>query len=443
MTEYKSTYDQSYALIVGINSYNDSRFRTLMNAESDAQALAELLSSSLYGFDIQMLLGSQATKLAIQRGLSRLRGTQPDDRVLVYFACHGYTIENLRKRETGYLASADTDPDEDYTGLPLADVTDLRNHALAKHILFIFDACYSGRVLGLGRASEPLAVERFRTRTAYQALAAGNKSVADYPSMTAYMLDLLRNNQAIDPHTNLCTLASMGSHLTHIIANAKGEDQVPITGHLEGSDAGQFIFYQHENASIVQQSLTQSSLPEKDILTLEKLSTLLNFTNDDLAQNRRGKLSKRQKKPLLWDVAGKSLFIWLLFLPLLILYIAIFIVWGTWTAKFIGDTAYLLGRAFCAFPLIMLVYPIGAFSRLLRPTLVNSEIVQISSKNLKSRNGRAFLKLKDGLEVCVAEDILMRIIDYNISYLLIHYESLTDLHLIIAAELLENFYYGS
>jgi hypothetical protein len=233
MTEYKPTYDRSHALIVGINSYTDSRFRTLLNAESDAQALADLLGTAPYNFDsIQTLLGEQATKRIIQQELNQLRKTKPDDRILVYFACHGYTIEDRRKRETGYLACVDTIPDEDYTALPLDEVTNLRNYAAAKHILFILDACYSGRALGLGRALATTATERFRTQTAYQALAAGNKSVADYPSMTVYLLDALQNDLAVDRETGLCTLASIGSYLTHKIGNTKGVDQVPISGPL-------------------------------------------------------------------------------------------------------------------------------------------------------------------------------------------------------------------
>jgi WD40 repeat protein len=294
MTDYKPYYENSSALIVGINSYTDPRFRTLQQAETDAEAFAKLLANEPYNFEVTTLFGIQATKRAIQQELSSLRKTLPNDRIIIYLACHGYTIEDRRKRETGYLACADTIPDEEYTALPLDDVTNLRNYAAAKHILFVFDACYSGRALGLGRSVGSIAADRFRTQTAYQALAAGNVTVADYPSMTSYMLELLSTDRAVDPNTKLCTLISLGSQLTHIIGNTKGLDQIPISGHLEGSDAGQFVFYDrggdipidieqalHSSISVIRQGgvlalanlLTDAELSQKAEDVLQRIAS--------------------------------------------------------------------------------------------------------------------------------------------------------------------------
>jgi len=50
------------------------------------------------------------------------------------------------------MAVADTLPEKDFTALALDEITELRDHAGAKHIAFIFDACFSGQALGLTRS---------------------------------------------------------------------------------------------------------------------------------------------------------------------------------------------------------------------------------------------------------------------------------------------------
>ncbi|MGF1506491.1 MAG: caspase domain-containing protein [Anaerolineae bacterium] len=141
MPDYKPTYEKSYALVIGIDSYRDPALVPLGQAEDDAAQLADLLESERYNFSVRRLLGEEATKRAIQRSLYQLRKTEPDARVLVYFSGHGYTVTD-NFGETGYLACYDTIAEEDFTALELREVTALRRRTQAKHVAFIFDACF-------------------------------------------------------------------------------------------------------------------------------------------------------------------------------------------------------------------------------------------------------------------------------------------------------------
>ena len=109
---FQTRYANSYALLIGIDSYADPRFATLGNAEADAASFAALLAESPYAFTVNRLTGSEATRHAILQALFSLRSTGPDDRVLVYFAGHGYTLVDRLRNETGYLAAFDTTPQE-------------------------------------------------------------------------------------------------------------------------------------------------------------------------------------------------------------------------------------------------------------------------------------------------------------------------------------------
>src|SRR5689334_5147065 len=104
---HQPSYTASHALVIGINSYDDPRFVPLGQAEEDAASVADLLKATPYNFNVSLILGKAATRQAILGELFRLRRTNPDDRIIVYFAGHGYTLSDLYNHETGYLAAAD------------------------------------------------------------------------------------------------------------------------------------------------------------------------------------------------------------------------------------------------------------------------------------------------------------------------------------------------
>jgi hypothetical protein len=237
MTDYKPTYETSYALVIGINSYRDPALAPLGNAEEDASQLADLLESERYKFKVKRLLGEKATKRAIQQNLFQLRQTEPDARVLVYFSGHGYTVTD-NFGETGYLACYDTVAKEDFTALELREVTTLRRRTKAKHVAFIFDACFSGHALGLTKAATVTA-EQFMLRRAFQVISAGapDQTVSDYRSMTHHLLPLLRDA------TTMLTLEQIGVALKQRMTAESEGMQIPQHGQITGSEGGDFVFY--------------------------------------------------------------------------------------------------------------------------------------------------------------------------------------------------------
>lgn len=236
---YEPHYEQSHALLIGIDTYQDPRLAPLGNAEDDAQTIAQVLVAEPYNFNVKLLLGAEATRDTILDALYELRDTDENDRILVYFAGHGYTITNRRGHETGYIACADTLYDRDYTALELDWVTGLRDHAAAKHIGFIFDACFSGAALGLTRAAS-VAAAKFLERRAYQVISAGaaDQTVSDVQSMTTYLVRELRQAAR---NGEFYTLTHLAISLRDVMSADSRHHQIPQFGHLTQSQGGDLV----------------------------------------------------------------------------------------------------------------------------------------------------------------------------------------------------------
>ncbi len=91
---------RSFALVVGISSFQDKAFEPLSYAASDAHRMAAYLADPKGGGfkpqDIIVLLNEQATRANILRQTRLIvKQSQPQDTVLLYFSSHGaYTKEH-------------------------------------------------------------------------------------------------------------------------------------------------------------------------------------------------------------------------------------------------------------------------------------------------------------------------------------------------------------
>jgi len=140
---------QGYALIIGISEYENLPGNDLKFPVSDAQAIyRSLISKEAGGFppeNVHLLLGRRATRenirLEIEEWLPAI--ARPEDRVVVYFAGHGYV-----SRGKGYLAPWDTNLELlESTGYPMQTLGSiLNNRVKAKWKALFIDACHSGKI---------------------------------------------------------------------------------------------------------------------------------------------------------------------------------------------------------------------------------------------------------------------------------------------------------
>ena len=104
---------------------------------------------NIYNFNqdnVRILLNEEATYQNIRKQFSEIsRAANENDRVLIYFAGHGETVDLPDGGEKGYLLPFEADRNDLYlTAIPMDELKQIALMSEAKHILYLIDACYGG-----------------------------------------------------------------------------------------------------------------------------------------------------------------------------------------------------------------------------------------------------------------------------------------------------------
>ncbi|HET8847015.1 MAG TPA: tetratricopeptide repeat protein, partial [Ktedonobacteraceae bacterium] len=144
-------------LIIGVNHYQDTAFRPLQFAETDARAFAQWLVHARGGkwnpADVQLLLGQEVTRELVEPLLSQLclAMASPDDLLLIYFAGHAFVDQVSGE---GFLACSNTRYQQSGSGLHLLSlVSQVFARSPAAQILCILDCFQTGSVWNMRRGS--------------------------------------------------------------------------------------------------------------------------------------------------------------------------------------------------------------------------------------------------------------------------------------------------
>ena len=181
--EHSDVYDNSWALVVGINKYEN--VRPLNNAIEDAIAVKNMLIND-FGFlrsNVNVLLNNEATQNNIKKQLDALvRSAKENDRVVFYFAGHGMTeTSGLEGIDMGFLLPVEGNKENLYlTTIPMDELKRISDRSKAKHMLFLVDACYGGlaaqNTRSLVSSDIPNYIEKISNEFSRQIITAGGKS---------------------------------------------------------------------------------------------------------------------------------------------------------------------------------------------------------------------------------------------------------------------------
>jgi uncharacterized caspase-like protein/peptidoglycan/xylan/chitin deacetylase (PgdA/CDA1 family) len=241
-------YANSWAVVIGINDY--SKWPKLQYAVSDADALRQTLVER-FGFASERIITLEdagATRSAILSAFHDKLGKnqlQKNDRVLVFFAGHGATRKLNSGREVGYIIPVDADPNELASdAIPMTEIQNIAESLVAKHVLFVMDACYSG--LGLARGGSGGFMRENAKRLGRQMLTAGgaDQMVADggpsgHSIFTWTVLQGLDGKADLNGD-GLITATELAAYVAPAVAGVSL--QTPAFGSLPGSEGGDFVF---------------------------------------------------------------------------------------------------------------------------------------------------------------------------------------------------------
>ncbi|WP_424961517.1 caspase family protein [Ekhidna sp.] len=228
-----------YALIIGINEYQDDEIQDLDNPINDAEQLAGVLTYH-YSFDQEnVTVLENPTREEVIRSLDQLTETVTEkDNLLIFYAGHGIWNEQLNQ---GYWLPSDASIDSKSYWLSNSTLRDYVGGIRSKHTLLISDACFSGGILKERAVFENsraiLEVYKLPSR---KAMTSGTlKTVPDESVFIQYLLKNLVNNQA-----PLLSADQLFRTFKTAVINNSPNGQVPQYGPITqaGDEGGDFIF---------------------------------------------------------------------------------------------------------------------------------------------------------------------------------------------------------
>ena len=146
-------YKKSYALVIGNGNYTKA-WDPLNGALKDVKEVETLLKK--HGFHVT--LKKDLTRAQFDRAFAEFvlkSGEDANSRLLFYYAGHGYTRKSATDEDLGYLVMVNAPaPEKDKVGFELESISmeslvTQTDKILARHVLFVFDSCFSGTVLNV------------------------------------------------------------------------------------------------------------------------------------------------------------------------------------------------------------------------------------------------------------------------------------------------------
>ena len=173
-------YKESHALVIWAGDYQHWKtWDKLDNIEDEAKDVVAAFERQ--GFEVTVVANPTGQKLkqAMETFIANYGYTR-NNRLVIFFSGHGYTLEKTK----GYFVPIDApDPalndqsQQDFlkVALDMEQVQSLARRMRAKHVLFVFDSCFSGTIFKQRSSSEkPLYVQSVMNKPVRQFLTAGD-----------------------------------------------------------------------------------------------------------------------------------------------------------------------------------------------------------------------------------------------------------------------------
>jgi len=272
-------YDNSWALIIGINKYDNVRH--LNYAIEDAMAVKNLLIND-FGFsrnNVQVLIDKEATQNNIKKQLDALvRSSKENDRVVFYFAGHGETETlGLEGTDMGFLLPVEGKKENLYlTSIPMDELKRIALRSKAKHMLFLVDACYGGlaaqNTRGLQNIDSPNFIDKISNEISRQIITAGGKTEEvvekdewEHSAFTKNILIGLKENRADMNSDGIITGSEVGMFLQERVSLDTDNYQTPQVRRFT-SHEGEIIFISKKDGP--EKNKTKSLSIEEQLQTM-------------------------------------------------------------------------------------------------------------------------------------------------------------------------------
>lgn len=243
-------YEESHALIIGISNYTNG-WKPLGGVEQDVPEVKRALQK--HGFIVEELLDQ--TKAGIRDGVETFIknwGQAENNRLLIYFAGHGKTLTMKDGRKVGYIVPIDAPKADQKTlaafkqsAINLEEVEVWARQIESKHVLFVFDSCFSGILFEPRSDQFPAAVMADMGHPVRQFITSGaaDQEVPDRSIFRDVFTEALEGAGDLN-NDGYVTGSELGMHLRDKVSNYTKSAQTPQYWKIRspGLDKGDFIF---------------------------------------------------------------------------------------------------------------------------------------------------------------------------------------------------------
>ena len=247
--EHIELYNASYALVIGNGNYTNG-WDPLPGALQDVKEVAEALKTHDFNVTLKTDLTADEFEDAFLTFVLE-HGADENNRLLFYYAGHGYTLPLANEQERGYLVMIDApEPDTDKLGfvresVNMETLVGESKAILARHVLFLFDCCFSGTILNARDRVRPESISDNIRHPVRQFITAGraNEPVPDRSVFKTAFLDLIDGRAAEPFRDGYITGAELGLYLKNQVP-IYNEAQHPQYGKIRDPklDKGDFVF---------------------------------------------------------------------------------------------------------------------------------------------------------------------------------------------------------
>ena len=253
-------YEGSYALLVGVGRYTGG-WPSLDSVPNEVAEMDRVLIRQ--GFAVTKVLNpDSATMKKSFEDFIDAYGYNKNNRLLFFFSGHGYTLEG----DKGYLVPGDApDPRRDEIfflrkALGMTQVRSWCQQMRAKHVIFLFDSCFSGTIFKTRDLPEiPPHISALTANPVRQFISAGTAGQS-VPAHSVFVPVLVKGlNGAADlDKDNYITGTELGLYLQKEVTDySVGQDvpQTPQYGKIRDPafDEGDFVFMSPDVAPPVPQ----------------------------------------------------------------------------------------------------------------------------------------------------------------------------------------------
>lgn len=253
-------YSGYHALVIGCSKYNNG-WPELPGPVRDVEEVSVALEQ--LGFQVEVLHDPDSVRL--RRALNNLAGNSEDleQGLVVYFAGHGHTLSLADGRKLGYIVPVDApDPEKDLVGfmdraVSMQQMQQISTLIPVKHVLMVFDSCFSGALFSLSRAKPSQYLMEQAQKPVRSFITAGDEGeqVPDESVFKTVFIQGLREGLADrSPKDGYITDRELGQYLQEQVVNYSNGGQHPQYGRIRNPklDKGDFIFVAGAGSMIIE-----------------------------------------------------------------------------------------------------------------------------------------------------------------------------------------------